>query len=46
MPDDVESAAIDASAFWLGTHASALSGLNFTVQFIGSIVACDRKGVA
>src|SRR5205085_4544243 len=39
------SAAIEASAFWLGIHTSALSGVMRTVQLLGSMQECERKGV-
>ena len=45
MPEISDSAASEASAFCVGTQASALSAVMRTVQFIGSMVACARKGV-
>src|SRR5262250_1656656 len=45
MPDCSDSAASDASEFCVGTQHSARSAEILTVQFIGSIVACARKGV-
>ena len=35
----------EGRAFWLGTHASALSAEIFTVAFMGSMVAWARNGV-
>src|SRR5215472_9313627 len=45
MPDCSDSAASDASEFCVATQHSARSAEIFTVQFIGSIVACARNGV-
>jgi hypothetical protein len=44
-PASSEAAASDASAFCVGPQTSTLSAETLAVQFIGSIVACARKGV-
>ena len=44
-PEASDSAASEASTFWLGTQASALSAEILTVAFIGSMVAWARNGV-
>ncbi len=41
----MDSAASDASAFWLGIQTSALSAVILTVQFIGSMQAWETNGV-
>lgn len=45
MPLALESAAIEASAFWLATQTSARSAVTSAVQFIGSMQACVTNGV-
>ena len=44
-PASAASAASEASAFWLDTQTSARLAETRAVQFIGSMQACDTKGV-